>query len=203
MLVVPLAPPLVPASYATFQVLVAWMALTLMASAGTRASAPALPEPLLPEPPLPEPPLPEPEPDPEPDPELPLPPDPEPEPDPELPEPLDPDPDPDPLLPEPDPEPEPEPDPELPLPLDPDPELPDPLEPVPAGAEPEPLPEPLLACAVVGLIVIEPQPTTSNTARIDRRQTVQRRILKVKAHAAGFERVYPGLQTLLRWNVRT
>ena len=163
MLVVPLAPPLdplVPASYATFQVLVAWMALTLMASAGTRASAPALPEPLLPEPPLPEPPLPEPEPDPEPDPEL-------------------------------------------PLPLDPDPELPDPLEPVPAGAEPEPLPEPLLACAVVGLIVIEPQPTTSNTARIDRRQTVQRRILKVKAHAAGFERVYPGLQTLLRWNVRT
>jgi len=200
MLVVPLAPPLdplVPVSYATFQVLVAWMASTLIASAGTRARAPELPDPD----PEPEPLLPEPEPEPEP--ELPLPldpdpllPDPEPEPDPELPEPPDPDP-------EPDPEPEPGPEPELPLPLDPDAELPDPLEPAPAAPGFELLPDPPLACAVVGLIVIEPQPTTSNTARIDRRQTVQRRILKVKAHAAGFERVYPGLQTLLRWNVRT
>jgi hypothetical protein len=145
------------------------MAFTLIASAGTRASAPpAFPDPLDPEPPLPEP---------EPEPELPLPLDP----DPELPEPPDPDPEPDPALPEPepDPEPEPEPEPELPLPLDPDPELPDPLEPVPAAPGFVLLPDPLLACAVVGLMVTEPQPTTSNTARMDRRQTVQRRIFKV------------------------
>jgi hypothetical protein len=157
---------------------------------GTRASPPSLlPDPADPEPaPL----LPEPEPEPEPDPELPLPPDPDPDPplpepepdpdpelplpvdpDPELPDPLDPDPDPDPLLPDPVPEPE------LPLPPDPDPELPDPLEPVPVAPGFVLLPDPLLACAVVGLMVTEPQPTTSNTARMDRRQTVQRRIFKV------------------------
>jgi hypothetical protein len=137
---------------------------------------PELPEPLPPEPELP---LPV-----DPDPELPEPPDPFPEPeplpldpDPEPPE--SPDPDPDPELPE--PEPEPVPEPVLPLPVDPDPELPDPLDPVPAAPGFVLLPDPALACAVVGFMVMDPQPATSDAAMsMERRPAVQRKVFKIK-----------------------
>jgi hypothetical protein len=142
---------------------------------------PELPEPLPPEPELP---LPV-----DPDPELPEPPDPFPEPeplpldpDPEPPESPDPDPDPEPPDPElPEPEPEPVPEPVLPLPVDPDPELPDPLDPVPAAPGSVLLPDPALACAVVGFMVMDPQPATSDAAMsMERRPAVQRKVFKIK-----------------------
>lgn len=158
----PLEPPLVPlvpVSYAAFQALIAWISLTLIASEGTSARGP-------PEPPDP----------PDPDPEPPEPPDPDPEP--ELPDPLDPDPEP----PLPDPEP---PLPLLPDPEPPEPELPLPPEPVPLPPEPVPFPEllddPLLACAVPELTMIEPQPAKSEAAiRRESKPAVQRSVLMVR-----------------------
>lgn len=172
--VVPLdvpALPLVPVSYAEFQLSNAWTSVTLIASDGTAAGFEPLP--LLPEPPVPEP-LPE---LPLPDPELPVP-------EPVLPEPLPPlDP-----LPDPVPEPLPElplPDPELPLPepVLPEPVLPEPLPVVPAPVLPEPvLPAPALPAPVpdvpaVWLVIAEgvadpPQPLENTSATVAAKKKV-------------------------------
>jgi hypothetical protein len=47
--------------------------------------------------------------------------------------------------------------------------------------EPDPLPDPLLACVVVELMAVEPQPATSEAAtKVESRAAVQRRFFMFK-----------------------